>query len=187
MNRGIREKICIFAQIKACSTAWALPISEIGFVFHDSAQHFWGSPKFIQHSPPPPKYPTMPTIFPRPTKAILALTLLAATLLASGCQSKYGDASDRRIADEEKAEILLNDARAALKAGDYAAAKSKVKTMRQDYPYALACRKAGILLMDSIELMVAKSDTTQEDREMRINFYLKKLRHDHAELSKGNP
>lgn len=129
----------------------------------------------------------MPTIFPRPTKAILALTLLAATLLASGCQSKYGDASDRRIADEEKAEILLNDARAALKAGDYAGAKSKVKTMRQDYPYALACRKAGILLMDSIELMVAKSDTTQEDREMRINFYLKKLRHDHTELSKGNP
>lgn len=163
-----------------------MPTSETGFVFHGNVPHLLGSPKFIPHSSFP-KFPTMPTIFPQPTKAILALTLLVATLLASGCQSKYGDASDRRIADEEKAEILLNDARAALKAGDYAGAKSKVKTMRQDYPYALACRKAGILLMDSIELMVAKSDTTQEDREMRINFYLKKLRHDHAELSKGNP
>ncbi len=115
---------------------------------------------------------------------ILSFAIFFTFVFNTGCRSKYGDASDRRIADEEQAEILLAKARQQLKDGEFDAAKSTLKTMRKSYPYALSCRKAGILLMDSIELSAAMRDTLQSDYQTRILFYQKKLQHDHRELSK---
>ena len=54
--------------------------------------------------------------------------------------------------------------------------------MRDSCPLALTCRRQGILLMDSIELLAATADTTMDDRDVRVKFYLKKLQHDRAEL-----
>lgn len=107
---------------------------------------------------------------------------LVLILFATACQSKYGDASDKRIADEEQAEQFLSKAREQLKSGHFDKAKQTIKTMRDSCPLALSCRKQGILLMDSIELFAATADTAMEDRDMRVKFYLKKLQHDRAEL-----
>lgn len=117
----------------------------------------------------------MPSIRP------LLLTLPALFLLTS-CQGKYGDASDNRIADEEQAELCLAKARSLMKTGELDAARQTIETMRDSFPLALTCRQQGILLMDSIELFAATADTAMPDHAVRVQFYLKKLQHDRAEL-----
>ncbi len=116
---------------------------------------------------------------------VLFGVIVTATILITACKWKESEESDRRISDEAQARILLSDARNQLKSGDFSGARETVKTMRKTYPYALSCRKAGILLMDSIELTAARHDTLHEDHEMRVRFYMKKLQHDLAASMKG--
>lgn len=108
----------------------------------------------------------------------LALTLVVTSAVLVGCQSKYGNASKRRIHDEEVAVTLLNQARQQMNAGQYEEARKSVRLLRDSCRYALDGREQGILLLDSIELLMARADTTIEDYAMRERFYLKKLDHD---------
>lgn len=112
-------------------------------------------------------------------KMVSAL-IVVATAVPTACRWEAPGASARREHDEALARPLLADARRQLEAGDFCGAKATVKTLRKRYPYALNCRKAGILLMDSIELMAARHDTLHDDAGMRVRFYMKKLQHDLA-------
>lgn len=95
-----------------------------------------------------------------------------------GCQSKYGNASSKRVKDERLAEKLLQQAREQVKVQKLDEAKATIKLMRDTCRYALSGREQGILLLDSIELQRAINDTTKEDHDMRVEFYRRKLLHD---------
>lgn len=111
---------------------------------------------------------------------MVSALIVVATALPTACRWDTHGASARREHDEAHARPLLADARRQLMAGDFSCARATVTALRKRYPYALSCRKAGILLMDSIELMAARHDTLHDDAGMRVRFYMKKLQHDLA-------
>lgn len=109
------------------------------------------------------------------------LSLAALTLLTS-CGGKYSDASSQRRQDEKVAAELLQQARSQMHQGLLDDAKQTIKVMRDSCRFALDGREEGILLLDSIELLRAQNDTTVDDREMRVQFYQRKLEHDRKSM-----
>lgn len=109
------------------------------------------------------------------TAYIIAVAALVAT---TSCTLFGSKTSTKRRADEKMAVKMLNDARRQLAEGNYDNARKTIRDMRNDCRYALEGREAGILLLDSIDLLQAQNDTTLDDKEMRIHFYKKKLEHD---------
>lgn len=110
-----------------------------------------------------------------------ALALFTCTLLAA-CGGKYSDASSQRRKDEKVAAELLEQARTQMRQGQLDEAKKTIKVMRDSCRYALDGREEGIILLDSIELLKAQSDTTVDDQEMRVQFYQRKLEHDRKSM-----
>lgn len=86
--------------------------------------------------------------------------------------------SNHRMRDEQRANRYLEIARQEMKDSDYAAARATIEEMRDSCYLALDARERAILLLDSIELMAARADKTNPDRETRIKFYQKKLEYD---------
>lgn len=109
---------------------------------------------------------------------LAVIILLFVTFITLSCNRPYGDASRRRINDEKIASGILNEARQALAENRYDDAEKSVKSLRDTCPHALEGREQGILLLDSIALRRAETDTTAPDRNTRIDFYRRKLAHD---------
>lgn len=104
------------------------------------------------------------------------LPLLILPLLCSSCSlfsSKEKEAkpeySEARTRMESEAQIRLAEARTALSAGDCARAKAVIEKMRKDCYLALAARKEGILLMDSVNIRQSKDELQQADSLLRFN------------------
>lgn len=115
------------------------------------------------------------------TKHITPLLLLIFVCCLSACKEQYPGASNKRIADEKLAAEYLEKAREQMNAQDYEGARKTIKEMRDTCRLAFTGREAGILLMDSIEMFMAETDTTLTDRETRVEFYQKKILHDKKE------
>jgi hypothetical protein len=99
---------------------------------------------------------------------------------------------------EAQGQIYLQKARIALQHKKFNIAKQIIKDLRDSVPFAIEARKAGILLMDSIELRLAQeelnvinqrlmqsnnlsTDTLKNSFEeacQKIKFYNRKLIHD---------
>lgn len=86
--------------------------------------------------------------------------------------------SKHRQQDEKRAARYLERARWALNEGDYDAARQLIGELRDSCYLALDARERAMLLLDSIELYAAMSDTTLPDHETRVQFYQKKLEYD---------
>lgn len=126
--------------------------------------------------------------------------LLLSLLLLSSCRSNSSKGSARRQQDEALARPYLDQARTALRAKEFAAAKEQIRLLRHHCRYALEAREEGIVLLDSIELLaaqhqlqrtdsllqIAQEQTPQkaqlrqafEEQCRQIKFYQRKLRHD---------
>ena len=84
--------------------------------------------------------------------------------------------TDKEGKTETEAEGMLEKARTLMIAGDYPAARDSILSMRKKYPTAFGARSAGIIVMDSIELLAAQDtlaivdSTLQSEQEI-----LKKL------------
>lgn len=111
-------------------------------------------------------------------KLILSAMSLSLLTLLTACGGKYSDASSQRRKDERVAAELLAHARSQMQQGQLEAAKNTIKVMRDSCRFALDGREEGILLLDSIELLKAQNDTTVDDKELRVQFYQRKLEHD---------
>lgn len=86
--------------------------------------------------------------------------------------------SKHRQQDEKRAARYLERARWAMNEGDYDAARQLIGELRDSCYLALDARERAMLLLDSIELNAAMSDTTLPDHETRVQFYQKKLEYD---------
>lgn len=86
--------------------------------------------------------------------------------------------SKHRQQDEKRAARYLERARWAMNEGDYDAARQLIGELRDSCYLALDARERAMLLLDSIELYAAMSDTTLPDHETRVQFYQKKLEYD---------
>lgn len=69
--------------------------------------------------------------------------------MAGSCTGKEGK-------EEFYAVRMVNTARVLMARGDYTAAKDSILTMRKTFPTAFQARAAGIVVMDSIELLMAQ-------------------------------
>lgn len=83
--------------------------------------------------------------------------------------------SKNRISPKELGLNMLNDARREVTAGNYEAAKDSIYKLREVYPQAIEAREQGILLLDSIEIIVAhdslehlKQLYASEKRELNV-------------------
>lgn len=99
---------------------------------------------------------------------------------------------------EAQGDVYLQKARIALQHKQFNLAKQIIKEMRDSVPLAIEARKAGILLMDSIELRSAQEELNSinqrfthsrnfstdslknsfEEACQKIKFYNRKLIHD---------
>lgn len=86
--------------------------------------------------------------------------------------------SNHRMRDEQRANHYLEIARQEMNDSDFVAARATIEEMRDSCYLALDARERAILLLDSIELMAARADKSNPDRETRIKFYQKKLEYD---------
>lgn len=86
--------------------------------------------------------------------------------------------SKHRQKDELRANRYLQIARQEMNDSDFEAARATIDEMRDSCYLALDAREKAILLLDSIDLMAARADKTNPDRETRIKFYQKKLEYD---------
>lgn len=88
------------------------------------------------------------------------------------------EASKHRLRDEQRANHYLEIARKEMNDSNFQAARATIEEMRDSCYLALDARERAILLLDSVELMAARADETNPDRETRIKFYQKKLEYD---------
>lgn len=86
--------------------------------------------------------------------------------------------SQHRQKDEMRANRYLQIARQEMNDSDFEAARATIEEMRDSCYLALDAREKAILLLDSIDLMAARADKSDPDRETRIKFYQKKLEYD---------
>lgn len=79
---------------------------------------------------------------------------------------------------------MLSEARAALQAKDYNAARDTIMSLRKRFPTAIEARKQGILLLDSVELFAAEDSLAQADSaewerlDVKAKFFRRKLQED---------
>lgn len=117
-----------------------------------------------------------------------------------GCSSNNTtEWSEARIEMEKSAMQRLEAAREAVDQGQFAQARSIIIEMRRKDSLAITAREAGILLMDSINLLEAEDDMKRlgnemlkassgidslqrlwEDAQRKRKFYQRKLEHDKA-------
>ena len=132
------------------------------------------------------------------------LLLFAALCLCGACSlfktkedPKTGSYSENRSRMEKEAQQRLAKARSLLSGGSCAQAKAVVEQMRKDCYLALDARKEGILLMDSIDLQLARVELARTDSLLRagcdtleqadfdeacrkVQFYERKIQHDRS-------
>ena len=102
---------------------------------------------------------------------MVALTIGCMSLVRGGCSlfSKRTPTdptegySDERKAMEQEAQRRLDMARKQLMQNQVQEAKATIKKMRKDCYLALSARKAGILLMDSVDLRIAQNELMKQD------------------------
>lgn len=71
--------------------------------------------------------------------------------------------SEKKTDVETPAGIMLNQARVLMIQKNYDAARDSIELMRQLYPTAFTARSAGIIVMDSIELLAAQDSLATLD------------------------
>ncbi len=69
--------------------------------------------------------------------------------------------------EEEHAGRMLGVARALMAEGNRAAARDSILSMREAFPTAFKARAAGIIVMDSIELLAAQDTLAMMDSALR--------------------
>ncbi len=84
-------------------------------------------------------------------------------LLLVGCKKEANP--------EAEGNDYLHRARLELGAGNYEAARQKIKQLREDVPLALNARESGILLMDSINLAEAQESLRVNDSLLQVNAH----------------
>lgn len=99
---------------------------------------------------------------------ILALALLCFASCTSSKKDDKKDYSENRSKMESTAQSMLQDARKQIHAQQYEKAKSTIKQMRKQCYLAIEARSQGILLMDSIELLIAQRELAVTDSLLRI-------------------
>jgi len=92
-------------------------------------------------------------------KSYQSFILLIAVSFATGCNAPTSDA-------EEKAGIMLDEARVLLANQNYAAARDTILSLRSQYPTALAARRAAILTLDSVELMETRDSVERYEESL---------------------
>ena len=109
--------------------------------------------------------------------------------------SKEDDYSSQRAAMEAKGKTMLDSARHYLANQQPLLAQKTIERMRRSCYLAIECRNQGILLMDSIDIELARKEIMQADSLMQIEntpsaqakfeeacrkveFYERKLMHD---------
>ena len=91
---------------------------------------------------------------------------------------------------EREAGRMLDEARTLMAGKDYQAARDSILAMRQNFPTAFNARAAGIIVMDSIELLesqdsLAVMDTIlQDEKAILAQLELEKRRGHNAEFYK---
>lgn len=86
--------------------------------------------------------------------------------------------------EEGKAQLMLQEARTALRNRQYADARDTIMSLRKKHPTAIEARKQGILLLDSIEMNAAADSlrnaegTEWERLSVKRKFYERKLQED---------
>lgn len=106
-----------------------------------------------------------------PMKKIIPLFIIS--LAWAACSDKKADV-------ETPAGIMLDNARTLMMQKHYDAARDSIEQMRQLYPTAFAARSAGIIVMDSIELLSA------QDSLAVLDSILQKERAVFEEIKKQN-
>lgn len=134
----------------------------------------------------------------------LAFSLSAfwtASCSSSGHNKPHEDQSELRKGMEKTAQQYLSQARSQLAQKHLEAAKATIGDMRKKCYQAITARKEGILLMDSIDLEMARQELVRTDSLLhagepqlsqgdfdeacrKVEFYERKLRHDIAEQNK---
>ena len=71
--------------------------------------------------------------------------------------------SEKKVDVETPAGIMLENARTLMLQKQYDAARDSIELMRQLYPTAFSARSAGIIVMDSIELLQAQDSLAVVD------------------------
>ena len=139
-------------------------------------------------------------------KMFIALALSLSALFAASCSSSgqnksHEDQSELRKKMEKTAQQYLSQARSQLAQKQLEAAKATIGDMRKKCYQAITARKEGILLMDSIDLEVARQELVRTDSLLhagepqlsqsdfdeacrKVEFYERKLRHDIAAQNK---
>lgn len=139
-------------------------------------------------------------------KMFIALALSLSALFAASCSSSgqnksQEDQSELRKKMEKTAQQYLSQARSKLAQKQLEAAKATIGDMRKKCYQAITARKEGILLMDSIDLEMARQELVRTDSLLhagepqlsqsdfdeacrKVEFYERKLRHDIAAQNK---
>ena len=139
-------------------------------------------------------------------KMFIALALSLSALFAASCSSSgqnksHEDQSELRKKMEKTAQQYLSQARSQLAQKQLEAAKATIGDMRKKCYQAITARKEGILLMDSIDLEMARQELVRTDGLLhagepqlsqsdfdeacrKVEFYERKLRHDIAAQNK---
>ncbi len=139
-------------------------------------------------------------------KIFIALALSLSALFAASCSSSgqnksHEDQSELRKKMEKTAQQYLSQARSQLAHKQLEAAKATIGDMRKKCYQAITARKEGILLMDSIDLEMARQELVRTDSLLhagepqlsqsdfdeacrKVEFYERKLRHDIAAQNK---
>lgn len=125
--------------------------------------------------------------------AFLLIALTSCSFFSS--KSEKPDYSENRARMEAKAQKMLSSARAQLARSQCSQAKATIEKMRKDCYLALDARKAGILLMDSVDLQLARNELAMVDSLLRaktdrvsqadfdeacrkVQFYERKIQYD---------
>lgn len=131
----------------------------------------------------------MHTLFSRRT-IIAAMIFGGCALLHTACNKTHEEPqkaveekeevalSRHRQQHEERAAMYLKDARRSMEDGDYDTARELIELLRDTCYLALDARERALLLLDSVELYAAMSDSSLPDHETRVKFYQKKLEFD---------
>lgn len=107
----------------------------------------------------------------------LATLLFAAALMAlsTACGSHSAEADGA---------LMLQQARQALSARQYNAARDTIMSLRRRFPTAIQARRQAILLLDSVEMTAAAdslqyADSTEWERlDIKMKFFERKLQED---------
>ena len=133
--------------------------------------------------------------------ALSLSALFAASCSSSGQNKSHEDQSELRKKMEKTAQQYLSQARSQLAQKQLEAAKATIGDMRKKCYQAITARKEGILLMDSIDLEMARQELVRTDSLLhagepqlsqsdfdeacrKVEFYERKLRHDIAAQNK---